>query len=90
MDECERRETAPQIAAQAKAVDIGLTTLMADARNRGMDVGVIASGALFAVVRWHVENMSAPVTPRHLMTIMLPNIQQIAETLMAAPDEKPN
>jgi len=90
VDERAMRETAGQIAAQAKAVDIGLTTLMNDARKRGMDVGVIASGALFAVVRFHVEHMSPPITVRHVIALMAPNIQAIAETLTAPPNEKPN
>lgn len=74
----------PLFQAHAQATDAGVTTMLARMLEHGADPKATASGALMAVLRFHVQ-LFMPVSQRVLLELIIPSITKAAETLLPAP-----
>jgi hypothetical protein len=59
---------------QATACDAGVTAIMIEAINRGLEPRAIAAGALMAVVRFHMDSLATAPTERAVIKVMTPAI----------------
>ena len=66
----------------AQAADAGVTLLLQRLEQQGGAPIAMASGALFAVVRYHLKLMGEPRTHRALLATVIPAISKAAKELL--------
>lgn len=75
-------DQTPDFQQQATGADAGVTALFLRFQELGIAPEAIASGAMFALCRYHLGMLPEPVTQRHLISVMLPALQRTADDLI--------
>lgn len=67
---------------QATMADAGVAAILARCQQTGADPRAIAAGALFSVVRYHMDFLGVARAERAIVRVMLPSISKAVHVLL--------
>lgn len=73
---------------QSLQSDQAVAIMLASIQERGIPPAAICAGALFAVVRYHIDHASVPASERAIMKMMLPALSKTVRELIATADQQ--
>jgi hypothetical protein len=71
-----------QYQAEAAATDQAVSLMLAHAESRGISPEVICSGALHAVIRYHIKHMTCVRAPRPILAILYPSVGGVVDAIL--------
>lgn len=73
----------------AEAADRAVWKSLEDATGAGLNPAALASGALMAVIRYHLQHASVPATERAMLKVIIPAIGRCIASLTIDTSPRP-
>jgi hypothetical protein len=81
-------EETMEFQSGARAADVGVAEILRRAQEAGIDPRAVASGALMAVIRYHLQWLNVPRTERAVLSVLIPAIGKSTRHLISMEEAK--